>query len=280
MMNPWLGITLVLAILAGVMTTLRWVNHRFAPHPEIVRKSLHLGMGLTTLTFPWLFDQSWPVLVLAGVTVPGLLLVRRSGRLKARLGGVIDGVQRTESLGEIYFPLGVAGLYLLSSGDPLRYTTSILLLTLADALAALIGIRYGQTFYPTSEGYKSIEGSLAFFTAAVVSVLVSLHLFSDLALVEVVLIAVVLSLLVMIVEAVAWRGLDNLLVPIVGFLLLDAFLNMTQGQLIVRLALAIGLITCAILGRKPDEFAGSAFVSELAGHHLAETSDQSPVLRG
>jgi phytol kinase len=269
MMNPWLGITLVLAILAGVMTTLRWVNHRFAPHPEIVRKSLHLGMGLTTLTFPWLFDQSWPVLVLAGVTVPGLLLVRRSGRLKARLGGVIDGVQRTESLGEIYFPLGVAGLYLLSSGDPLRYTTSILLLTLADALAALIGIRYGQTFYPTSEGYKSIEGSLAFFTAAVISVLVSLHLFSDLALVEVVLIAVVLSLLVMMVEAIAWRGLDNLLVPIVGFLLLDAFLNMTQGQLIARLALTVGLITVAMLWRKPANLPDHALVPELTSYHFS-----------
>jgi phytol kinase len=279
-MNPWLGIILVLVILTGVMISLRWVNRRFAPHPEIVRKSLHLAMGLTMLTFPWLFDQSWPVLVLAGITVPGLWLLRRSERLQTRLGGVIDGVNRAESLGEIYFPLGVAGLYLLSNGDPLRFTTSILLLTLADALAALIGIRYGQTLYPTSEGYKSVEGSLAFFTAAVVSVLVSLHLFSDLLLVEVVLIAVVLSLLVMMVEAIAWRGLDNLLVPIVGFLLLDAFLNMTQDQLVGRLALTVGLITVAMVWRTPANLPDHALVTEATGHHLAETPDRSPVLGG
>jgi phytol kinase len=246
-MNPWFGIILVLIILASVMSTLRWVKRRYKPHPEVVRKLLHISMGLTTLTFPWLFEESWPVLLLAAITIPGLLLLRRSGRLKASLGDIINGVNRAESLGEIYFPLAVAGLFVLSAGDPLRYSISILLLTLADALAALVGVRYGQTQYATTEGYKSIEGSLAFFATAIVSVHVPLRVFSEISFADGLLIAVILGLLVTIVEALSWQGLDNLLVPIMGFMLLNSFLSVDQEQLVGRLTLAIGLVTLVML---------------------------------
>src|SRR5262245_23445114 len=169
-MSPWFGIALILITLVGLLTGLRWVKRIYSPHPELLRKLLHIGMGLTTLTFPWLFDRLWPVLLLAGITIPGMWLLRHSRQLKAHLGGVVDAVDRHESMGEVYFPLGIAGLYILSGGDPLLFSIPILLLALADALAALIGIRYGQLHYTTAEGHKSIEGSLAFFVTAFFSV--------------------------------------------------------------------------------------------------------------
>ena len=150
-MNPWFGIVAVVLILGSLMLGLRWFKQRYAPHPELVRKLLHIGMGLTTLTFPWLFDRPWPVLVLVGLTVPAMLSLRYSGRLKQQLGHIIGGVKRDASLGEIYFPLGVAGVFILAGGDPLLFTVPILFLALADAAAALVGVRYGQTHYSTLE---------------------------------------------------------------------------------------------------------------------------------
>lgn len=249
-MTPWLGISFILATLTGLITMLGWYQQRYAPHPELVRKVLHICMGLTTLTLPWLFDEIWPVLVLAGITVPGLLLLRHSGRLKCRAGGVINGVNRSGSLGEIYFPLGVAGLFMLSGGDMLRYTIPILLLALADAAAALIGAYYGRLRYTTLEGYKSVEGSLAFFGVAFLSAYLPLLVLSDLAPVEGLLIALILGLVMVMVEAIAWHGLDNLLIPIFGFLLLDTFLNMTAFELAGQLALTITLIVFVLLWRK------------------------------
>lgn len=260
-MNPWFGIGLVLATLVTVILTLRWYKQRYSPHPEWTRKLLHVSMGLTTLSFPWLFEQNWPVLLLAAITVPGLWALRRSARLKAQIGNIICGVERQQqSLGEIYFPLGVAGLFVLSGGNPLRYTIPLLLLTLADAVAALIGMRFGRTRYTTAEGHKSAEGSLAFFIVAFFSVHVPLLFFGDIPPGESLLIALILGLLVMLVEAIAWRGLDNLLVPVVGFLLLNTFLDMSMSQLVGRLILTVALVSFTMLWRRHANLHDSALL--------------------
>src|SRR5439155_15297069 len=75
-MNPWLGMGSVLAVLGALLAGLRLWQRRTAPHPELVRKLLHMGMGLVTLTFPWVFDTAWPVLLLASASVLGLLALR------------------------------------------------------------------------------------------------------------------------------------------------------------------------------------------------------------
>jgi phytol kinase len=269
MINPWFGISFVLIVLISLMAGLRWYKRRYSPHPELLRKLLHISMGLVALTFPWLFHERWPVLLLAAVTIPLMVALRRSARLKAQLGGVIDGVKREESLGEIYFPVGIAGLFILSGGEPLRYTIPILLLTLADAVAALIGVYYGRTHYTTAEGYKSAEGSLAFFIVAFFSAHVPLLLFSQVGRTETLLIALILGLLLMIIEAVAWLGLDNLFIPIGGFLLLNTFLEMSAGVLLGRLLLTLALVGFVLLWRNyanlhDDALLGAALVGYLS----------------
>ncbi|MBI1880255.1 MAG: hypothetical protein HYR94_18885 [Chloroflexi bacterium] len=249
-MNPWLGIILVLGMLGMLIGALRWYKLRYQPHPELVRKLLHIGMGLTALTFPWLFTSAWPVLLLAAITVPGLLLFRRVKALKQQLGGVIDGVKRPRSWGEIYFPLGVAALFLLSDGEPLRYSIPLLLLALGDAVAALVGVRYGLLHYTTLEGHKSAEGSLAFFIVAFFSAYIPLLLFSQTGRAETLLISLILGLLLMIVEAIAWHGLDNLLIPVVGFLFLNTFLEMSVTELATRLLLTLALVIFVFLWRQ------------------------------
>jgi hypothetical protein len=119
MVNPWLGIGLVLGLLLAFFAMLR-VFQRFAsPHPEVVRKLMHVGMGLATLSFPWLFSDLWPVLLLAGLTMPALVAIRLVRGLKSGLGTVLGGVAR-KSLGEFYFVLSVAGLFWLTRDQPYR----------------------------------------------------------------------------------------------------------------------------------------------------------------
>ena len=112
MIGPWPGMALVLSALGGLMGGLRLYQRLASPHPEVVRKLLHMGMGLVTLSFPWLFDQTWPVLVLAVLSIALLTSVRLVAGLKSSLGSVVSGVARA-SLGEIYFPVAVAVLFVL-----------------------------------------------------------------------------------------------------------------------------------------------------------------------
>ena len=99
-MNPWLGMALVLGPLALCFAALALWPHKVKPHPELSRKLMHVLMGLVAVSFPWLFDSVWPVLLLAGTSMAALWVVR-SGRVSAaRLHSVLHDVERA-SWGEL-----------------------------------------------------------------------------------------------------------------------------------------------------------------------------------
>lgn len=134
----WLSIALVLVTLGGVVVTLYQWQRRASPHPELVRKLLHIPMGLMTLSFPWLFDTALPVLIMGSLAIATLLALRYYRPLASRFGQVLGGVKR-RSWGEIYFPISVMLLFALAPQQPLLFCVPILILTIADAIAALIG---------------------------------------------------------------------------------------------------------------------------------------------
>lgn len=214
-----IGMLFVIGMLVGMLTLLRSYQQRHHTHPEVVRKLLHIGMGSVCLSFPWLFEQVLPVLILAGITSTLLVGLRVLPTLRRVLGGVIHCVGR-RSLGEILFPIGIATVFVLSEGDPLLYCTPVLLLTLADPAAALIGTLYGRWRYRTMDGSKTIEGSFAFFCVAFITIQSVLMLLSSVETLEIVVLAGLLSLLVTFVEGISSYGVDNLLIPVAGCLLL------------------------------------------------------------
>ena len=229
MMN-WLGIAIVLGALGGLLGGLRLYQRWGSPHPEILRKILHVGMGLVACSFPWLFDSSWPILVLGCLSLAGMVAMRTvKAAASSSVGTVVSGVDRA-SLGEIYFPLAIAvlwHLFLFETGPfrvrALLYCIPLLLLTVADAAAALVGVNYGSNRYVWPTALKSTEGSFAFFLCAFLCVHIPLLLFSDTGRTETLLIGLLLALVAMLFEAIAWAGLDNLILPLVGYLLLKLY---------------------------------------------------------
>src|SRR5579872_778706 len=233
MPNQWLIMAVVLVLLAAMLGALHAYQARGNASPEAVRKLVHIGMGLVALSFPWLFRSAVPVFVLAAAAIVLLGSLRRFAVLRRHLGDVLDGVERV-SYGELYFPAGIALLFWISGGDPLLYCIPLLILTLADAVAALVGMRYGKARYATVDGSKSVEGSLAFFGMAFLSTLIPLQLFSDVGRAQTLLIALIMGVLIMLLEAIAWRGLDNLTIPVIGMLLLNTFLKLGTHELLVN----------------------------------------------
>src|SRR5258708_2547520 len=100
--NMWLGIAVELAMLTALMGGLT-LYQRWQPlSPETSRKLFHIGGGLTTLTFPWVFASSWSVVLLALITIPSLLALKYIRAFKGNLGSVLYRVDRS-SFGELYF---------------------------------------------------------------------------------------------------------------------------------------------------------------------------------
>ena len=60
-MNPFVGIALVIGLLVALLAILASGARRLSWPGEITRKTAHVLMGLTTVSFPWIFDEIWPV---------------------------------------------------------------------------------------------------------------------------------------------------------------------------------------------------------------------------
>ncbi len=260
----WLPVPLIALTTLGL--GLWWVHRHWSVHSELLRKAMHVGTGLICLSLPSLFATPWPVLVLAAISASVLGILRLLPSDGGGIAAVLHGISR-RSAGELYFPLSVVTLFLLSHDDTLFYVIPVLVLTLADAVAALVGLRYGLFRYRTEEGYKSVEGSIAFFIVAFLAVHVPLLLFTDTGRLESLLLGTVIGLLVMMLEAVAWRGLDNLFVPLGTWALLTSYQNAPASELLEVLVVTSVLIGLVFFWRRHTTLTDSSlFASVLVGY--------------
>ncbi|NJL06119.1 MAG: hypothetical protein HC911_14690 [Chloroflexaceae bacterium] len=197
----------LMGVPAFMLTLLHWLNRLHAPRrSELCRKAAHVALGLVCLPLPWLGLSVATVGLLALIGLGLLLLIRKQPHMRQSFGPALYGVRRV-SLGELCFPVAVGLTYLLAQDDALRYCLPMLLLTLADPAAALVGKRYGR-----GNG-KSLAGSLAFFVVALLCSIGAL-LLAGLPLAAVAGAAVGVSLAATLIERLAGWGLDNLLIPL------------------------------------------------------------------
>jgi phytol kinase len=271
LVEPWIGLLIIPSAVAALVLGLRLLPKSGTIHPESVRKLLHIGGGLISLSLPWLFDNVWPLLVLAGAGAAALIAFNAHRRRAARSEGLMAGVERQGEvyIGPIYFPLAVVILFWLARGNVLLYAIPLVVLTFADAVAALVGVRYGKLKYEATKGRKSLEGSTAFFLAAFFSVHVPLLLLTDLGRAETLLIGITFGLLLTMVEAIAWSGLDNLFIPVIGFLLLKVFVGLNAEQLIWRLIVTGGLAGVAWFARGRSWNDAALILAVLVGYVCA-----------
>ena len=261
MMFPDLvGIAAVLAAVAVLFLLLQALRRFVAITPEQVRKLAHLGTGALAISFAWLFSSKTAVFVVCGLAALLMLAIRHYAPLKRRMGSVLDDVGR-KSHGEIYFPLSVAILFAYARGSKLMYVIPLLVLTFADSMAALLGEEYGKHGYAGVGGIKSVEGSVSFFTVAFLSVHIPLLLFTQLGRPETLLIAIDIALVVTLLEAIAWRGLDNLFIPLGVFILLHIYMTLPMWMLVLRLIVAVGLLLFVLFYRSRTTLQVSALLA-------------------
>jgi phytol kinase len=265
--GPWVGIAAALGAFLLLFAGLQVYGRAAAAEPETTRKMFHTGSGVLTLAFPFLFSETWPVLLLTGASALVVAAVKFLPPLRTRFGGVANRVERA-TLGELYFPVSVGLLFWLTRGeDVLLFVIPVLMLTFADATCALVGRRYGLTRYHGAS--KSLEGSVAFAVVAFFCVHVPLLIWSDVGRAESLLMAATLALLVMVLEGSAWRGLDNLFIPLGGYVLLRAYMPLTAGDLVPRLSVAVALVVLVVAARnrttlEDDSLAAGVFLCYVA----------------
>lgn len=237
MMVPLLAAGSVL-LLVALLAAAAFLARRHALHPELARKAVHVGLGLYSLTFPFLFQTPGPVLAICGVAVAllmGLRFSRGSGR---GLGAGLHGVAR-ESYGELLFGASVALLFVLGHRTPVTYVLPLAILALSDAAAALVGVRYGRATFRIEDGHKSVEGAVIFFLTAWIIGMSLLLLLSDAPRLNVVVLGGVIAAYGTLVESVSWRGWDNFFLPVSIHLVLLHHLDSPPWMLLTGAAAGV-----------------------------------------
>jgi phytol kinase len=213
-------------------------------------------MGLVSLSLPFLVRSVWPVLLLCGTFALLLGVTMALGHLRS-----IHGVERTSG-GVIFYPIAVGLLFWLAADRPGFYVACILIMTICDTAAALVGGEYGRHTYRVHGNVKSIEGSLIFLLTAFVCAHLPLLLMTDIGRKEGVLVAVLIAILVTVFEALSGSGIDNIIVPYGTYFILvrahDEPVEELVRQLIILLAVTLLIV---LLTRLPGSLMGSAVLA-------------------
>jgi len=199
-------VVLVLAIAEGVRARLQLPG-------DFTRKFVHIAIG----TWAWptfhIFQSVWWAMAL-----PALFIGINFASYKLKFFAAIEESD-TGNLGTILFPLSfVILLGAFWNAEP-RAPAIIGLWVLAwgDAFAAIIGRRYGRLKYRVFGEERSLEGSFAMYVFGFLATLTVLCLeLPAQPLMDRVIVATVVAVGCTLLEAIALRGTDNVLIPLGG----------------------------------------------------------------
>ena len=176
---------------------------------ELARKFIHVSVGL------WIFGTLGLFASRAWAVVPSLVAAVANAVIhRKRLLKSVEA--EPENLGTVWFPVSYSVLVWTAWDRPVVAAGGVLAMAVGDALASLVGRRFGRHRYETLEGqHKSLEGSLAMLGGTFVAVLLVLDVLPGLSPgMPRVPLALLCAVVATCVEALGTRGRDNLWVPL------------------------------------------------------------------
>lgn len=224
MLYTYISPILPLTMLCAWVFIIRKISQKFQWHAEHARKAIHIAVGLTAISLPWIVPNPIAAGILFIGTFIAMIAFRVGPGCCKNAGSAIHGVQR-QSYGDIYLATAIAFLYYRYNHHIDQYIIPLAIITLSDSAAALAGTRYGQKLFNSADGTKSWEGTTMFFLTAWIITLSLLNICGNIPPKNAVAISILIAYITTQIEAYAWRGIDNLFVPIVCYIILFNYTN-------------------------------------------------------
>ena len=188
---------------------------------EFTRKFIHIGVGMWIVGTVLLFEE-WQFALIPPVTFVVINAI-------SYWLDVFKSMEAEErgNLGTIYFPIAFTALIYLFWDQPVLLVASMMPMTWGDALAAIIGGRYGHYRFTIGSATRSLEGSVAMLLWSWLTTFLALLAMPYLLALNPVnwLLALIyagfVALVCAVVEALTPWGIDNLTVPAAAALALS-----------------------------------------------------------
>jgi phytol kinase len=224
-MNNQIILTLIFLVAINILLTFNELSYRrLSLNSEITRKFAHFTASLSTLTFPFIFNNHLYVLALAAFFFTVLFFSRNGSQLKS-----IHNIGR-QSFGSYLLPLSIYLTFLISNilDNKFLYILPILILAICDPVAALFGINIKKNNHSIRifgiDTKKTILGSGYFLAFSFIISLFALYFYQMTFDLKVFWLAIGIALVSTTVELFSLKGTDNLFIPVSVLLMLVIFL--------------------------------------------------------
>lgn len=211
-----LAVTLCFLGILAILLINEYLWRQKALKGELKRKFVHIVAAVFIAFWPWLV--SWRTIQFIGLAMVVVLLLNRQFKFLHYLGNV-----RKDSYGDVFLAVAVTVCALITDNN-LFFAIAILHVALADGFAAIIGTQFGKKWrYEVFGQTKTLLGSMTFWIVSIW--ILGIGLLSAHDVIPFATYAKLILLLppaLMVIENVAIRGLDNLLLPIVIVAILEA----------------------------------------------------------
>ena len=195
--------------------------HKFKLKAEVTRKIVHIGTGLLTLLFPLMLSNHWWVLFLCASFAAILLASLRFNFLQS-----INAIDR-DSVGSLAYPVSVYAAYWFYdhyNKDNVFFYLPVLILAIADPVAALTGKKWPKGQYKIGATFKSFTGVVGFFISAFFISLVVFYInYPGVAIINIIIKSLCIAFAACIAEAFTGKGYDNIAIPLTVLLSLILF---------------------------------------------------------
>ena len=163
-LNDWAIFGIIFVTIFFVLGTAERIMNYTGRPPESTRKFVHVFIGLIICFCPILFKVNYQLITLSSLFIFINTYLLLSEKFKS-----MNATSR-KSYGTIYFPFSVLILSFFWWDKPISFILAILVLTLADPIAAIFGSTQRHVLIPWIDK-KSMRGSLAMFSASFLIIL-------------------------------------------------------------------------------------------------------------
>ena len=242
----WSGILLVILVI--ILGCSELVRKKFDLSISFTRKFVHIITGILIAVTPLLLERPYPLLIISGIfSVLNWIAIQKKW---------MPGIHATDriSYGTVFYPISFFILIILLWERHLTILViSMLIMAIADALAAIIGEKIKKPIqYQFDSEPKSVQGSAVMLIASLLITIVGLKLFSPYEMLvsgftQLFWIAAIVAVIATACESISFKGSDNLTVPLgAAFALHYMISHSTAQNLIFTIGIAIALLIAVV----------------------------------
>lgn len=223
MINQIVLTFIFLIAISFLLTTTELIYRRLGLKGEVTRKIAHLTATLSTVTFPYLFDDHWYVLGLSTFFFVILFVSRHGTQLKS-----IHDITR-KSVGSYLLPISIYFTFYVSTklDNDFVFILPILILAISDPIAGILGINITEKNHQIvlfgKKLNKTTIGTGSFFISSLIISIVALYLNREVFDLKTFWLAFGVAAISTVAELLSGRGTDNFTIPASVLLLLVLF---------------------------------------------------------